>query len=482
MVTPKHILAQLAPVAGQQVPIVVDQDTDDIVKAVISRHNKFAPDYDRIAPLFWKGSAKRTAEELFNFVKTHIPYKAESQEHQTVKSPAAIVYYSINGKKHDCKHYASFIVGVAKALHRLGHPINAHYVFASDYDVDYPTHVFAEIWDTNTGTAWWCDPVLDTFNEDHHYYYILKNKKMLSEISGARVGLSFNINKPFGDVGEFVKKTVTVNAQNANKALKTNVENAKKGANIVIHDVKQGAQNTIDKGERVLAVPTLAASRNAFLLLVQLNVSDVAGKFMSLAQSEEGKAKIANLWYKLGGNWSSLKHAINSGWKRSGRSLPPSYHYIGEPASGSVAAALAAAVPVITAFAALFKELNITFNKGSIPVGANQLVEDHNKNGGTTPDGTVTTVTTDENGNKVLVVDKFKGNTYDYPPGILEDQPTSIFTIDPKTGKEIPGSDKWIDKTKNWVADHKTELEWGVGIAIGLALLSRTKAVKKLFK
>ena len=506
-VTPNEIINLLPTPTGEEVILVDDQSIDDIIQGVINKHNKTVGHYDIIAQKFWKGDAKNTAIGLFDFCKKNIPYKAETEKVQTVKVPTTILIDGINRKKNDCKHYASFIMGVTKALHRKGYNIDGKYIFASDKPgAEEATHVFAQI--TDGQNKWWCDPVLGSFNEPHKYNYFLNNSKMLKEISGANVGLSFNINHPFGDVGDFVKKTVNVNAANAGKALNVNVANLGKGIKIATHDIKTGVVNTVNKGERVILIATLTASRNAFLALVELNVSDVAGKFMSLAQTEQGKNRIKKLWYDIGGNWSSLAHAINSGWKRSGRSLPANYHYIGD--AEAVLTAIAAALPVITAFAVLFKELGISINKSSVAASANKLADDHNANGGKHPDGTETQVVDNGDGTKSLVVTKYQNNTGEnnWANGTVFENGTALsptalntttntdvapnndgsnvttYLLD-KNGKIIPGSEKrenFFDKIPQFLKDHETGLLWTGGAIVGLGLLAQTKPIKKLFK
>lgn len=456
--TAENIIKSLPPVEGVKRLLAREQVTDDIISAILNKHNSTASHYDSICEAYWSGTARSTGIRLFNFLKDNSTYKAESTATQTVKVPAAIVADGIAGKRTDCKHYASFIIGVVKALKRKGYPIDGRFIFASDDEYkQYATHVFAEIWDKDG--KYWVDPVLKNFNQSHKYYFILKNKDMLYEISGVneQIGLSFNINKPFGDVG---------------RAVKVNVDNLKKGANIAVTDIKKGAINT----GRVVVTIAGAPSRNAFLLLVQLNVFNMAVRFMN---GQNDRAKVETLkrkWIELGGNWSSLVNAINEGFRRAGRKGT----FIGEPvtataAGGGLAATLTAAAPIIVALAGILTAFGISArnpqNAPQVPETAEQqaaaakalldAIIATNTGGGS--------VQTKADGTQLITIDKLPQNYPDYviPESAVKTDYTPVPL--PPINVQAPAASgqfmEVINNIGNWINNNPVPVTIGVGAA-----------------
>lgn len=425
--TAENIINKLPPVEGVKKLLAREQVTDDIITAILNKHNSTASHYDSICEAYWSGSARSTGIKLFNFLKDNSTYKAESTATQTVKVPAAIVADGIAGKRTDCKHYASFIIGVVKALKRKGLPIDGRFIFASDDEYkQYPTHVFAEIWDQSG--KYWCDPVLKNFNQSHKYYFILKDKEMLYEISGVndQIGLSFNPNKPFGDLG---------------RAVKVNVDNLKKGANIAVNDLKKGAINT----GRVVVTIAGVPSRNAFLLLVQLNVFNMAVRFMNGQKDRSKVEALKRKWLDLGGNWSSLVNAINEGFRRAGRKGT----FIGaEPvtttaAAGGLQATLTAAAPIIVALAGILTAFGISAkNPPNAPPTAPKVPETAQDEAAATKailDAIIATgsgggkVETKPDGLQVITIEKLPGSLRQFADQNVNKIPTYVT---PETAKD----------------------------------------------
>jgi len=165
------LVGKLPPFSNRRVDIVKKQTVYDIMREVLTAHKIFAQDYDQIAAEFWRGSVYNTAQYLFNFCKKNIPYKIETENNQTTKSPAAILTLGTG----DCKHYAGFIGGVLDALRRQGMRIDWHYRFAAyNGNGRVPEHVFIVV--KNKGAEIWIDPVLKTFNERlRPTYYTITN-------------------------------------------------------------------------------------------------------------------------------------------------------------------------------------------------------------------------------------------------------------------------------------------------------------------
>jgi len=168
---------------GVRKVIKKNQDTGDIMQEVVNAHNAFARDYNNLVEYYDIYPLETMAKKLFNFCKTNIAYKVESENLQTTRSPAGILRLAHG----DCKHYAGFIAGVIDAVARATKtPINWAYRFAS-YDIfdDTPVHVFVVV--NDDGREIWIDPVLDTFDQRTPFptYYIDKKpKNMLMRLSG----------------------------------------------------------------------------------------------------------------------------------------------------------------------------------------------------------------------------------------------------------------------------------------------------------
>jgi hypothetical protein len=117
---------------------------------------------------------------------------------------------------------------------------------------------------------------------------------------------------------------------------------AKKEIKIVKAEVKKDVKKLEQVGKTVVTKAGLAVPRNAFLLLVKLNVRSLAYNMQKLLDADADKLK--EMWQKLGGDFNTLKIAIGQGikHKRLGG--------IGVVAADDVAAiatAVAAAVPIL---------------------------------------------------------------------------------------------------------------------------------------
>ncbi len=550
---------------------VDDQNVFDIVKHTLRVHGKYAPDYDQISDLFWRGNAWDTAQCVFDFCKQNIPYKREPSSTQTVKSPSQIVADGMNRKvPQDCKHYGLFIVGVLDSLKRKGRPVEPMYRFASDVPGQkYPKHVFGLV-KTKQGDIW-VDPVLKELHKYHRYYYFLDKQPTqdmaLYEVSGVsdtpddgqymgetgifgeqvsgprrgggrrahggghrgghrwggggyrpiyqdvvfmdydypddidEVG-KLNLKKAFQDLGKGIKNTVNkvvvTNAKNLSKevqhqqsAMKTNFTNLGKEVKKQAQAVKTNTANLgkeikkIQPGVLLLKV-SMAPSRNAFLLLVKVNLFDIAYNLYKHAQTPPGLQKIRSLWEKVGGEWAVLKNNINEGWrvykKNHPNNVPQGWHdiaglnrfkgmshweyedaiapyvgnyesyamagvdgegqYMGVVAAAGFAAVIAAAMPVIKVFMDLFKSLGININsvKKTADGGVEQIAIHHNQNDGSGPDYS-TSATLLSDGTQVLNVDQHNGTLT--PPGY----PVDAGPLFPNATYAVPqGTQQYVDE------------------------------------
>ena len=306
--------------------VVNRQNVFDIVKHTLEMHKETASDYDRISPKFWKGNILDTCHCIFDFCKANIPYDMETKKVQTVKTPGQILNDAIEGDiKQDCKHYALFCCGIVDSLKRQGYPISCFFRFASDIEGEkYPKHVFCVVRDSEANI--WLDPVLSSLNKWHKYYYFLDKKcpMALYKVSGLGDKGQSEMICGFGEGGEIGKHG------KGWAKLKKGVQNLEKGVEKKIHqagkDIKHFTKEAGDVAKKtgkaikkiqpgkVLLKVSLSASRNAFLLLLKLNVMQLAVKLFEHAQTPNGLNKIKSLWDKVGGSWSALRNAINQGY------------------------------------------------------------------------------------------------------------------------------------------------------------------------
>jgi hypothetical protein len=367
LITLDNILEKLPPVNMKREVLVKYHVVEDIVDGTLNMHKKAAAHYDKIADMFWQGNDVATAKYLFKFVSNEIPYSVESKNDQTGKYPARILHDAKVGGKNDCKHYALFVVGVMDSLKRQGYNINPIYVFASDTSKKYASHVFAGL--KRGKELIWVDPVLDSFNESHKYYYIKEFEPpaiMYSHLSGVNNNTSLSCmgwvdEMQIGAHGKGREKL-----RHLEKGLKTDLKN-------------------IQPGKFLLKV-SMSTSRNAFLGLLKVNAFQMAARMFESAQTAAGKAKLQHLWRGVGGRWANLAHNINEGYKHylfeHKRHMPSVYHSLSgaDGISGpEIPALLAAAAPVLKAFSDLLKQLGAHPGDGAMAAATAHVANLHNK-------------------------------------------------------------------------------------------------------
>lgn len=281
-VTTNFLLGKLPGYEGKKVLLKNNQSTDDIITEMIKAHKMHKDDYDKISDYFWKGNLKNTCQFIFDFLKKNVKYSVEPDERQSVKSPAGILstgYYK-NGFN-DCKHYSQFFSGILDSLKRKGKKIDWFYRFANyRFFTTQPQHVFVVANDENKN--YWCDAVLDSFNERKPYLNKVDKKinMALYSISGLNQNLS-------GGIGRRKKAPGT---------------KKKKGG-------------FFKKVKGVFAKVNLAPSRAAFLAIIKLNPFKIANTLYAKLQNPATKAKLLKKWKNLGGNPKTFEKTIISQYK-----------------------------------------------------------------------------------------------------------------------------------------------------------------------
>lgn len=326
------------------------QGTKDIIREIEKAHVLYAPDYDKICYLFWKGNAEKTAKNLYDFLRKNVKYSIEPETRQSVKSPAAILAtgkYKNSGN--DCKHYSLFCGGILNALQRQGKKIDYAYRFVNYrlWETE-PQHVFIVL-NPNKGNEIYLDAVLFPFNNKKPFINgidkkIKANYKMpVYRISGIETE---NIEDAFGQIS--LGRVRRVKPQKAQKkAAKVEKRAVKKAARIEKRAVKKAArvEKRKEKGSlvsRTILRAGLVIPRNAFLKAVALNIGNFAFHLNESLKNPAKKDKLLQKWVKLGGKREALLNNIKKGIEKYKRKNPA---YIGEP----ITAILATAAPIILA-------------------------------------------------------------------------------------------------------------------------------------
>lgn len=181
----KEILAKkLSPFLGTEKTLVLNQDTGDIIDGIVSMHDKYRSEYDKIYKYFVGDNVDDTAYNIWCYLKDNFKYNIESEDLQVLRSPASIMNNKVGI---DCKNYSLCAAGLLDAYRRKEKlDFGLDFRFAS-YDPfnKTPQHVFVVI--KENGKEYWLDPVLDEYDlKKQPYYYKDKkiNKMALIALSG----------------------------------------------------------------------------------------------------------------------------------------------------------------------------------------------------------------------------------------------------------------------------------------------------------
>jgi hypothetical protein len=177
-----EILGKLEPFKNYQVIVSHDQTVGEIIDGILMTHEKYKKEYDKISEYFIGDNEIETAQNIWNFLKSNVPYYIEDTKNQTLRSPSAI--FAMPG---DCKSYSLAANGILDSLNRKGvFNIPLAYRFASYKENNRePQHVFSVLY-PGTNKEIWIDPVLKRFNEKRQptFYKDKKLKMALIAMSG----------------------------------------------------------------------------------------------------------------------------------------------------------------------------------------------------------------------------------------------------------------------------------------------------------
>ena len=231
-----YILGKLNTFKGQTQILIYNQDTKDIIRGILSTHDKYKTEYDKIYQYFLCDTIEGSTKKVWNFLKSNVPYYIESENTQYLKSPSGILC-----TPSDCKSYSLFANGVMDAIKRnTGEDFEIVYRFASYqmFDKNYQ-HVFSVV--KVDDAEIWIDPVLSSYNEKKHPYYFM-DRKIKSNYSLGRVGALVAMSGINNKVG--ASELVSAGTSAANAALQIATGNEIGAASTIIKGVMTAIANS----------------------------------------------------------------------------------------------------------------------------------------------------------------------------------------------------------------------------------------------
>ena len=348
-----------------------DAMNSDIVAAIHQAYPRAAQQMTVFAQGFKGRDNTETAENIWHFLKTRIRYQRDKDNWQLVKLPSRL----LAERQADCKSLSLFTAAALKALNM---PVCFRYVSYTSSRI--PSHVYVTTTDER-GNEIIIDSVWNEFNSEKQYknkkdhcmnvvtlsgtsYDPTKDplspqyKMTLSQKSevkdfiarGIKAGLNHDQirdnwkkahprgffiwvnqwNDPKSPYYMRTKDELSEQNRYVSAGISAGLSPAQIAANWkashpdgpYIVFTPTGTENFFELIARafepvvdILKVALLAIPRTAFLGIVAVNAFSLATKLKRASQSHESKLK--STWEKLGGSYSALMKAVNSGAKKS---------------------------------------------------------------------------------------------------------------------------------------------------------------------
>lgn len=334
-----------------------DGSNRNIIKVLESKFPEACKITERCSKLFIGSNDRETANNVWDFLKTNIEYRADGMHSQDIRKPNYFLQSGIG----DCKSFALFSMAV---LTNCGLQ-NCRFRYVSFNTSRTPTHVYM-VCDDENGNEIIVDPVYKYFDAQASFTYKIDHAMEVA-VMGYIPSEASN-----------EEKAARV------KAIKNRLKSLPVESNeraFLIYQLRQIKNSVNGIGKFNVKTIPLAPGRNAYLEIIRFNFRGIA-KHLALAISKDVN-KVKSKWEKLGGNYSALVAAINAGKDKkplfgendkwdAPQYVEPVYvqvtaeqtQYKKDKASGAlkgigftVAALVAAASPVILAIAPLIKEL-----------------------------------------------------------------------------------------------------------------------------
>jgi hypothetical protein len=322
-----EVLSYLPQSNGMDKLLMNHQNTDDLAKAIAKSHHSNLKYAKEIAFLFKGSDDVESCKNIFNFIKKYVPYSVEPGEKQCIKTLPRMLDDARKKIGSDCKMYSVLTGTILKSLN-----IPFKYRLAG-YTTDYPQHIYC-VNDMCT-----IDAVLPFFNNEKKPYKYKKDMALYN-LSGV---------DQIGGKKKWQPKT------KFGKALKDKTDKIQEKG----EELKKELKKDLKKGLDAVKMVGLAIPRNAFLLLVKINVRGLATRLKKL--QEINPAALEDTWVKkLGGDIAFLNQEIKVGSAKK--------PFLGSKVSGvdqigvageEVVAILAAAAPILAMIIPLLKKNNV---------------------------------------------------------------------------------------------------------------------------
>jgi hypothetical protein len=140
------------------------QTAPEIAGAIMKAIKESKDQANELAPYFENKNKLNSLKLMFMFCKKSIPYVREPSEIQTAKTLGRIIQ-DANKYGGDCKHYATTIASLCKALNI---PCKLRLI-SQKFDDKTPNHIYV-IAKAN-GKEYIVDPVLKSFDNEARYNY-----------------------------------------------------------------------------------------------------------------------------------------------------------------------------------------------------------------------------------------------------------------------------------------------------------------------
>lgn len=140
------------------------QTTYNIAKMVVRAVKSSRSASKEIAHKFEGNTIYDTCENIYNFCRSRMPYKAEGVRLQRGMELPVIVH-NLGRRMFDCKHYATFSTCILDAL---GIPYKLKMISQNFFDKD-PKHIYVVAYDGNDEIV--VDPCISRFDNEPRYNY-----------------------------------------------------------------------------------------------------------------------------------------------------------------------------------------------------------------------------------------------------------------------------------------------------------------------
>lgn len=303
--------------------------------------------------LKFKGSnPQETAKNVWEYLKENIEYKADGY-HQKIVLPARL-------KVGDCKSLSLFACAVLYCYY----PNNVYLRYVSYNNSKTPTHVYCVLRFPNNEII--VDAVWHYFNSQKPYTFKKDIKMRISTLAGI-TGIEPALRPEFRkEIKKLIEIRQSLPKGDARIDSLTNRIRAMKDALVGIEGKKKGGKKG-GGGSGVKKV-VLAPSRNAYLLLVKLNVRGLATRLKKAIDKD--KSKIKAKWEKLGGSFQKLEKEINRGANKKAlfgsKKMKGIDEYLSEDISigavdwAAIGTALATAAPIIATLGTIMKAQGVS--------------------------------------------------------------------------------------------------------------------------